>query len=53
MVWRLIDLALVILKLLKFKVYAIIGISKIEIFNFSGTDKDKQNPKNLKTIPNT
>ena len=35
MVCRLIDFALVVLKLLMFKVCVIIGISKIEIFNFS------------------
>ena len=39
MVYRLIDLALVVLQLLMSKVYGIIGISKIEFFNFSGTKR--------------
>ena len=39
MILRLIDFALVVLQLLMFKVYRIIGISKIEFFNFSGTDR--------------
>ena len=43
MVCRLIDFALVILKLLMFKVCVIIGISKIKIFNFSGTERVKKN----------
>ena len=43
MVCRLIDFALVVLKLLMFKVCVIIGISKIEIFNFSGTERVKKN----------
>ena len=43
MVCRLIDFALVVLKLLMFKVCVIIGISKIEIFNFSGTERFKKN----------
>ena len=38
MLWRLTDFALVVLKLLMFKVCGIIGMSKIEFFNFSGTD---------------
>ena len=37
------DFALVALKLLIFKVYVIIGISKIEIFDFSGTERVKNN----------
>ena len=41
MVCRLIDFALVVLKLLMFKVCGIIGISKIEFFNFSGTERVK------------
>ena len=45
MVCRLIEFALVVLKLLMFKVFAIIGISKIEFFNFSGTERVKQNQK--------
>ena len=36
---RLMDFALVGLQLLMFKVFGIIGISKIEFFNFSGTEK--------------
>ena len=50
MVCRLIDFALLILKLLMFKLCAIIGISKIGFFNFSGKERVKQNHKNLKTI---
>ena len=41
MVCRLMDFALVVLKLLMFKVFAIIGFSKIEFFNFSGTERVK------------
>ena len=43
MVCRLIDSALLVLKLLMFKVCVIIGISKIEIFNFSSTERIKKN----------
>ena len=39
MVCRLTDFALVVLKLLIFKVCAIIGILKIEFFNFSSTER--------------
>ena len=39
MVCRLIDFALLVLKLLMFKVCVIIGISKMEFFNFSGTER--------------
>ena len=39
MVRRLIDFALVVLKLLMFKVCAIIDFSKIEFFDFSGTER--------------
>ena len=42
MVCRVIDFALVVLELLVFKVCEIIGISKIEFFNFSGNEKIKQ-----------
>ena len=35
-----------------FKVCGFIGISKIEFFNFSGTERVKQNQKKLKTIQN-
>ena len=44
MVWRLIDFALVVLKLLMFKVCGSIDISKVECFNLSGTERVKQNP---------
>ena len=37
----LIDFALVVLKLLMFKVCVIIGISRIEFFNFSGSERVK------------
>ena len=52
MVCRLVDFALVVLKLLIIKFCVIIGISKIEFFNFSGTERVKQNEKNVKTIQN-
>ena len=45
MVCRLVDITLVVLKLLMFKVGGIIGISKIQFLNFSGTDRVKQNQK--------
>ena len=48
MVCRLIKFALLVLKLLMLKVCVIIGISKIEFFNFSGTGRVKQNQKNFK-----
>ena len=41
MVCWLIDFVLVVLKLLMFKVCVIIGISKIEFFNFSGAERVK------------
>ena len=40
-VCRLIDFVLMVLKLLMFKVCVIIDISKIEFFNFSGTERVK------------
>ena len=43
MVCRLIDFALVVIKLLMLKIYVIIAISKIKFFNFSGTDTVKKN----------
>ena len=46
MVYRLIDFALAVLKLLMFKVCEIIGISKIEFSNFLGTERIKLNQKN-------
>ena len=52
MVLRLIDFALVVLKLLMFKSCVITGISKIQVFKFSGTERVKQNQKKLKTIQN-
>ena len=52
MVGRLIDFSLVVLKLLMFKVCGIIGISKIEFFNFFGIERVKQNLKKLKTNQN-
>ena len=41
MVWRLIDFALLVLELLMFRICGIIGISKIEFFNFSGNERVK------------
>ena len=43
MACKLIDFALVVFKLLIFKVCGIIGISKIEFYNFSGTERVKLN----------
>ena len=48
MVYRLIDFALVVLKLLINQVSVITGISKIEFFNFSGTERIKQSQKKKK-----
>ena len=48
MVSRLIDFPLVVIKLLMFKVCGIIGISKTEFFNFSGTEGIKQNQEKIK-----
>ena len=42
---RLKDFALVVLTLLMFKVCGIIGISGIEFFNVSGTERVEQNKK--------
>ena len=42
--------ALVGLKLLMFEFWVTIGISKIKFFNFSRTERVKQNEKNLKTF---
>ena len=50
MVCRLIDFTLVVLELLMFEVCGIIGISKIEFYNFSGNERIKQNQEKLKTI---
>ena len=44
MAYRLIDFALVVLKLLMFKVCGIIGTSKIEFFNFSGKERFSKRP---------
>ena len=52
MVCRLIDFALVVLKLWMFKIRVIIGISKIDFFNLSRTERVKQNKKNSKNIQN-
>ena len=43
-----VNLALVILKLLMFKICGIIGISKIEFFDFSSTERVKQFTNKLK-----
>ena len=45
MISRMIDLTIVVLYFLMFKVCGIIGISKIEFFNFSGAERIKQNKK--------
>ena len=54
MVCRLVDFALVVLELLMFKVCGIIGISKIEFFNFSGSTfisvLNKHAPRKLKYL---
>ena len=52
MVCSLVDFVLVVLKLFMFEDSGIIGISKNEFFNFSGTVRAKQNEKYLKTIQN-
>ena len=49
MVYRLIDFVLVVLKLLMLKVCGIIGITKIGFFNFSSTDRVKQNQRKIKS----
>ena len=51
-VCSLTEFALVALKLLIYEVRETIGISKIELFNFSGTERVKQNQKNTKPIQN-
>ena len=43
MVCRLIDFAVLVLKLLMLKVCRVIGISKIKFFNFSGSERVKEN----------
>ena len=48
MVCKSTDFALVVFKLLMFKVGGIIVISEIEFFNFSGTERVKQNQKKIK-----
>ena len=50
MIFRLIDFALVVLKLLMFKVCGIIGISKIEFINFSGTERAKSCKKVMELL---
>ena len=52
MVCRLIEFALVYLKLLVFKVCVIIGILQIDFFNFSRTERVKKNQKNSNNIRN-
>ena len=52
MVCRLIDFAHVTLTLLVFKVCVIVGIPKIEVFDFCGTERVKQNQKSLKIAQN-
>ena len=44
------DFALVVLELFMFKVCGIIGISKIEFFSFSDTERVKQNKKNYEIL---
>ena len=45
MIYRLVDIGLVVLNLLMFKVNGIIRILKINFFTFSGTEGVKQNQK--------
>ena len=52
MVCSLIDFAFVVLKILMLKVCGIIGISKIEFFNFSGTERVKENQKKVNSNQN-
>ena len=52
MVCRSTDFALVVFKLLMFKVGGIIVISEIEFFNFSGTERVEQKKNKIKTIQN-
>ena len=47
---KLIYFPLVVLHLLVFKICGIIGILKFKIFNFSSTEKVRQNQKNSKVI---
>ena len=47
---RLINFALALPYLSMFKICGIIGISKIMLFNFFGTDRIKQNQKNQKPL---
>ena len=50
LVCRLIDFAIVVLKLLMFKVGGIFGISEVEFFNFCCTESVKENWKKKKKI---
>ena len=50
MMYRSIDFALLGLYLLMFKVCGIIGIPKIEFFNFLGTERIKENKKKIKNL---
>ena len=52
MVCSLIDFVVTVLKLLIFNVYEIIGILKINFFNFSSTERVKENSKIIKAIQN-
>ena len=45
MIFRLIDFALMVLQLLMFKVCAIIEVANIDFFNYSRTERIKQNQK--------
>ena len=45
MISRLIDFALMVLQLLMFKVCAIIELANIDFFNYSRTERIKQNQK--------
>ena len=51
MISRLIDFALVVLELLMFQVSGIIGIAQIAFFNFSGSERVKQNQKIKQKLP--
>ena len=48
----LIDVALEVLWLFMLEVCGIVGISKIAFFNFSRSEKAKQNKKQIKTTQN-
>ena len=52
MLYSLIDFAAFVLKLLIFSICGIIGILKINFFNFSSTERVKENFKIIKAIQN-